>query len=187
MKTLFDEVEKLGYEIIHVKTDSIKIANADIDIVKFVQDFAKKYGYDMDHEANYDRMCLIDKAQYVASYMSEKDSDRIYGYTPSENLEYVEEHGYSWTTTGDAFQQPYVFKQLFSGERIDFDDMCITNTVKDAAIYLDMNENLKPQPEAEKEMTRRIFNAGNPEKPMKLNPAFSDMSDEEVNNIVLYL
>ena len=184
MKTLFDEVESRGFHIIHVKTDSIKVPEADIDIIRFIQSFAKKYGYEMEHEATYERMCLIDKAQYIASYMQPEECVKRYGYTPEENVDYISENGYTWTATGDEFKRPFIFKAMFSGEPYEFDDMCITNTVKDAAIYLDMNENLKPQPEAEKEMTRRIFNAANPEKPMKLNPAFSDMSDEEVNDII---
>ena len=70
MKTLFDAVEEQGFHIVHVKTDSCKIPNATPEIIKFVQDFAKKYGYEMEHEATYERMCLIDTAQYVATFMS---------------------------------------------------------------------------------------------------------------------
>lgn len=184
MKTLFDEVEAKGYKIIHVKTDSCKIVNADIDIVRFVQEFARKYGYEMEHEAVYERMCLIDKAQYVASYMSKEDCDRIYGYTPEENLEHIEQKGYSWTTTGDEFQRPYIFKTLFSGEPIVFDDMCVTNTVKDAAIYLDMNEQLEQNPDAVKELLRREHNEQNPGSPMKLNKDFAGVSTEQLMDIV---
>ena len=184
MKTLFDEVEAKGYKIIHVKTDSCKIANADSDIVKFVQDFAQKYGYEMEHEATYDRICLIDKAQYVAAYMSEKDCKKIYGYAPAENVEYIEENGFAWTTTGDEFQRPYIFKTLFSGEAISFDDCCVTNSVKDAAIYLDMNEDLEVQTDAEVEFEKRKYNEMHTDKPRKLNNTFDGITDEELCQII---
>lgn len=184
MKTLFDEVEARGYRIIHVKTDSVKVPNADISIVTFIQDFAKKYGYTMEHEATYERMCLIDKAQYIASYMLPEECEKIYGYAPDENVEYIKEHGHTWTATGDEFRRPFIFKTMFSGEPLTFDDKCITNTVKDAAIYLDMNENLKPQPEAEKELKVRAYNAEHSEKKKKNDPQFLTMSDDELEDLV---
>lgn len=184
MKTLFDEVEARGYKIVHVKTDSIKVPNADKEIVKFIQEFAHKYGYTMEHEATYERMCLIDKAQYIASYMKPDECKKIYGYAPDENVDYIREYGHTWTATGDEFRRPFIFKTMFSGEPLTFDDKCITNTVKDAAIYLDMNEDLQPQEDAEKEYMRRIFNAAHPNEVKKLNKEFIDVSDDELKKIV---
>lgn len=180
MKTLFDEVEKRGFHIIHVKTDSCKIPNASLDIVQFVQEFAKSYGYEMEHEATYERMCLIDKAQYIASYATEEQCQKLYGYCPDENKEYIESNGFTWTATGSEFQRPYIFKTLFSGEEPSFDDKCETKSVKNAEIYLDMNEDLPDVSDFEKEMTRRLFNVNHPDKPMKLNPDYSDKSNEEL-------
>lgn len=181
MKTLFDACEERGYEIVHVKTDSVKISNADADIVNFVQEFARKYGYEMEHEAVYDRICLIDKAQYIAAYMDPAKCTDIYGYAPGENVEYIEECGHPWTATGDEFQRPYIFKTLFSGEPIVFDDFCETNSVAKGAIYLDMNEGMPNVDIWEKELDRRITNANSPDKPkMKLNPKMADLSDDDI-------
>lgn len=119
MKTLQDEVTAMGYTVVHIKTDSIKIANADEKIISFVQDFGKKYGYEMEHEATYKKICLVNDAVYIAQDASDNH----------------------WTATGTQFQVPYVFKALFTGEDIIFDDMCETKSVT-SALYLDMNENL---------------------------------------------
>ena len=118
MIDLKEEVQKRGYTVAHIKTDSIKIPNADEEIIRFVMDFGKKYGYTFEHEATYDRMCLVNDAVYIAKY---------------DNGE--------WTATGTQFAVPYVFKTLFSKEQIVFSDKCETKTTT-SAFYLDMNENL---------------------------------------------
>lgn len=48
MKTLQDEVE--GFKVAHIKTDSIKILDATPEIINFCMEFAKKYGYEFEHE-----------------------------------------------------------------------------------------------------------------------------------------
>lgn len=129
MRTLQDEVEKLGYHIIHIKTDSCKIPNATDEIIEFVKDFGKKYGYEMEHEATYDRMCLINKADYIAKY-DDKGIRNKGG-----------KHAGKWTATGAQFSHPYIFKTLFSQEPITFEDKCETKA-STTALYLDMNEDL---------------------------------------------
>ena len=118
MIDLKEEVQKHGYTVAHIKTDSIKIPDADQKIIDFVCEFGKKYGYTFEHEATYDRMCLVNDAVYIAKYKNG-----------------------SWTATGTQFAVPYVFKTLFSKEKIRFEDKCETKSVK-SAIYLDMNEDL---------------------------------------------
>ena len=181
MKTLFDEVRARGYSIRHVKTDSVKVSNGDFEIIKFIQDFAKKYGYVMEHEATYERMCLIDNAQYVAAYMRPEECMKRYGYVPGDNEDHFRDHDHPWTTTGKEFQQPYIFKTLFSGEVPSFDDCCETKSVKDAAIYLDMNEGLPDASIYEKELERRLYNATHEEGKKKLNPNLSSMSIEDID------
>lgn len=122
MVNLKHEVQKRGYVVAHVKTDSIKIPDADPEIIQFVMDYGRMYGYVFEHEATYDRMCLVNDAVYIAKYKDGK-------------------HAGEWTATGTQFQIPYVFKKLFSKEEITFDDMCETKAVS-TALYLDMNENL---------------------------------------------
>lgn len=122
MRTLQDEVQDRGFTVAHIKTDSIKIPNATPEIIDFCMKFAQQYGYTFEHEATYDRMCLVNDAVYIARY---KDG----------------EHAGEWTATGTQFQIPYVFKTLFSKEPIEFKDMCETKSVS-SSLYLDMNENL---------------------------------------------
>lgn len=112
-------VQDLGYTVAHIKTDSIKIPEADDEIIDFVIEMGKKYGYTFEHEATYKKLCLVNNAVYVA-----KDAFNL------------------WTATGAQFQVPYVFKTLFSHEPIEFKDLCETKTVT-SALYLDMNEDLE--------------------------------------------
>jgi energy-coupling factor transporter ATP-binding protein EcfA2 len=121
MRTLQDEVQKRGYIVAHIKTDSIKIPNADAKIIDFCKEFAKKYGYEFEHEATYQKLCLVNDAVYIAKY---KDSEK-------------------WTATGAQFQHPYVFKKLFSKEPIEFEDLCEVKSVTgESKLYLDFDENL---------------------------------------------
>ena len=122
MRTLQDEVQKRGFVVAHIKTDSIKIPDATPEIIEFCMDFAKQYGYTFEHEATYERMCLVNDAVYIAKYKDGK-------------------HAGEWTATGAQFAVPYVFKKLFTKEPIEFDDMCETKSVT-SSIYLDKNENL---------------------------------------------
>lgn len=123
MINLKHEVQKRGFVVAHIKTDSIKIPDATPEIIQFVMDFGKKYGYTFEHEATYDRMCLVNNAVYIAKYKDGKNAGK-------------------WTATGTQFQVPYVFKRLFSKEPIEFDDMCETKSVTKGNLYLDLNEGL---------------------------------------------
>ena len=134
MIDLKHEVQARGFTVAHIKTDSIKIPNATPEIIQFVMDFGKKYGYTFEHEATYDRMCLVNDAVYVCKYKDGKKAGK-------------------WDATGTQFQIPYVFKTLFSKEPIEFDDMCETKSVT-SSLYLDMNENLPDVTEYEKELTK---------------------------------
>lgn len=134
-------VQEKGYTVAHIKTDSIKIPDADNDIIQFVMDFGKKYGYKFEHEAMYDKMCLVNDAVYIAKYASEKKCIDTYGYLPSANKKHWKKHTHPWTATGKEFAVPYIFKTLFSHEDLDFYDKTITASVA-TAMYLDCNENL---------------------------------------------
>lgn len=131
MINLEEEVTKRGYKVIHIKTDSIKIANAYNDIINFCMEYANKYGFKFNHEATYEKMCIINDAVYIARYASKDYCKKTYGYIPEDN----EELELSWTPTGKQFQIPYVFKKLFSHESIEFKDMCVTFSVT-SALYL---------------------------------------------------
>ncbi len=137
MVNLKHEVQKRGFTVAHIKTDSIKIPNATPEIIKFVMEYGEDYGYTFEHEATYDKMCLVNKAVYIARYKTGGMCNMMYGYIPGDNAK----HGGEWTATGDQFAVPYVFKTLFSHEEIVFRDLCDVKNVT-TAIYLDLNENL---------------------------------------------
>lgn len=147
MRTLQEEVVKRGFTVAHIKTDSIKIPDATPEIVNFCMDFAKKYGYIFEHEATYEKMCLVNGSTYIAKYASAEKCEQLYGYVPTK-----QKPG-KWTATAKQFQVPYVFKTLFSKEPIEFKDMCETFEVK-SALYLDKNENLPDVSEYEKKMEK---------------------------------
>lgn len=137
MVDLAEEVRKRGFIVAHIKTDSIKIPDSTPEIIQFVMDFGERYGYSFEHEATYDRICLVNDAVYIAKYKDAEECQKMYGYVPKKNVK----KGGQWDATGKQFQVPYVFKTLFSKEPIEFDDMCETFSVK-SALYLDMNEKL---------------------------------------------
>jgi hypothetical protein len=116
MLDLREYVESLGFEIIHIKTDSVKIPNATPEIIEKVMEFGKKYGYDFEHEATYERFCLVNDAVYVCR----KDG--------------------KWSATGAQFQHPIVFKTLFSKEDITTKDYVEVKQVAKGAMYLETVE-----------------------------------------------
>lgn len=105
-------VQEQGYSAIHIKTDSIKIPNATPEIIKAVTDFGAKYGYTFEHESTYDRMCLVNKAVYIA-----KEGDH-------------------WEAVGAEFQHPYIYKKLFLNEEPSFEDYVETKQVSKGSIYI---------------------------------------------------
>lgn len=107
--------EELGLTVAHIKTDSIKIPGASPEDIQKVMDFGKRYGYDFEHEATYAKMVLVNKAVYIAKYAFPHEGE--------------------WTATGKQFQEPYVFKKLFTKEPIEFEDFIQTKQVK-TAMYL---------------------------------------------------
>lgn len=99
-----------GYECIHIKTDSVKIPNIDKKIIDLVMEFGLEYGYEFEHEATYEKFCLVNKAVYIAKVAA--------GRRPAH-----------WEAVGAQFQHPYVFKTLFSKEPLEFKDLCETKSV----------------------------------------------------------
>ena len=121
MIDLKHEVQEKGYTVAHIKTDSIKIPNADEYIIKHVKEFGLKYGYTFEHEATYSKMCLVNKAVYIAKVAMGK-------------------HEGEWSPTGAQFAEPYVFKTLFDKDSaIEFSDKCVTKQVKAGTMFLDMS------------------------------------------------
>jgi hypothetical protein len=112
------------HSVVHIKTDSVKIPYAvggGEHVIELVKEHGAKYGYDFEHEITYDKLCLVNDAVYIAC----KDG--------------------KWTAVGSQFQHPYVFKTLFSGEELEFDDFCESKNVTKGTMYLDREEHEKDE------------------------------------------
>ena len=120
-------VQEQGYQVVHIKTDSIKIPNATPEIIDQVTRFGEKYGYDFEYEGTYENFCLVNDAVYIAK----KDG--------------------KWDAVGAQFQHPYVYKTLFSHEEPTWDDLCETKQVTQGSMYLDFSAE-KPMHMVENEM-----------------------------------
>lgn len=165
MKTLQDEVVKRGFTVAHIKTDSIKIPEATPEIIEFCMEFAEQYGYKFEHEATYDRMCLVNNAVYIAKY---SDDEKING-----------KHAGKWTATGAQFQVSYIFKTLFTHEPYEFKDFCETKSVQKGNIYLDRDEGLTKTPQLEKDYKKVV-------KELKKDPENPDLikSKKELESLL---
>lgn len=111
-------VQEKGFTVAHIKTDSIKIPNATKEIIDFVLEFGRQYGYDFEHEATYEKFCLFNDAEYIAR-----------------------ENGV-WIPKGKKLLDNYVFKMLFSNEELEFEDFVEAHSVLKGAMYLDFNKDL---------------------------------------------
>lgn len=127
MITLRDEVIAKGYKVIACKTDSIKVVNADEEISDFIFSFGKDYGYNFEIENIFEKICLLNKSAFIAKCAEDDPDPDLRG---------------KWYSKATQFQIPYVFKTLFSGEDIEFKDLCEVKEVKEGEIYIDMNEDL---------------------------------------------
>ena len=150
MINLKHEIQKRGFTVAHIKTDSIKIPNATPEIIQFVMDYGKEYGYTFEHEATYEKMCLVNDAVYIAKYEADPEA-----------FEEADIQDDGWTATGKQFAVPYVFKTLFSRKPIEFEDLCVTNAVT-SALYLDENHGLPDVSEFEEVRNLRL---GVPKEP----------------------
>lgn len=112
-------VQELGYKVVHIKTDSIKIADADDEIIDMVFAYGEKYGYTFEHENTYSKLCLVNDAVYVAKTVTGEDVE--------------------WTAVGAQFKVPYVFKTLFDGDPILRTDLAETKQVSKGHIVLNFS------------------------------------------------
>lgn len=118
MIDLLEFCKEKGWKVFHIKTDSIKIADCTPDIEKEVMKFGERYGYVFEIEERFKKICLVNKAVYIAL---EEDGDG----------------GVHWTATGAQFAHPYIFKKLFTGEELEAKDYYETKSVSgDSAMYL---------------------------------------------------
>jgi energy-coupling factor transporter ATP-binding protein EcfA2 len=119
MIDLKNDLKDNHHAVVHIKTDSVKLPYASgggANVINFVTEHGARYGYDFEHETTYDKLCLVNEAVYIAR------------------------KGDIWTAVGSQFQHPYVFKTLFSGEELGFDDFCENKNVIQGTMYLDREE-----------------------------------------------
>jgi hypothetical protein len=119
MINLKHDLQDNGFRVVHIKTDSVKIPGANSRAISFIKKHGRQYGYDFELETTYDKLCLVNDAVYVA---------RKEG---------------AWTAVGSQFQHPYIFKTLFSGEELTFNDFCESKNVIQGTMYLDREDHDK--------------------------------------------
>ncbi|HXQ33240.1 MAG TPA: hypothetical protein VN843_04385, partial [Anaerolineales bacterium] len=117
-------LQEKGVQVVHIKTDSVKIPGATSEIIDFVIKFGEKYGYEFEHECTYDKFCLVNDAVYVAGKIKVPEPEELF-----PTME--------WDAVGAQFQQPYVFKTLFTDDEVIFEDLCVPKSVVKGAMYLD--------------------------------------------------
>jgi hypothetical protein len=120
MIDLKNAVQEMGYTVAHIKTDSIKIPDADQKIIDFVFEFGAKYGYEFEHEATYPEFILFNDAVYIAKYDDATAAKK----------------GKQWDAVGAQFQHPYIYKTLLSGDNVTFEDLLETRNVVKGDIYI---------------------------------------------------
>lgn len=121
MVDLVKALEERGVHVLHVKTDSIKVAKPSQETRDFIFEFGKKYGYEFEVEDTFRRLCLVNDAVYIA-------------------LDYEGK----WHATGAQFADPYVFKTLFSKEPLEFEDVTIKKTVT-TSIHMNTGNDEEPE------------------------------------------
>ena len=180
MINLLHEVQMRGGKVIHIKTDSIKIVNPSKKLEEFIIRYGKRYGYTFEVEHVFEKICLVNNAVYIAKLATDdpkwmKDCKKAIAEGKPEPTR--------WTATGTQFAVPYVFKKLFSGETLEFNDYCETKSVASGSMYLDYNEYLDNVENLEKELDIREYNK-NHEKQKKVNPELSQYSDEDISSMI---
>jgi hypothetical protein len=130
MIDLKNDLQKAGYQVVHIKTDSVKIPNATPEAIAAVRTLGSMYGYEFVHESTYDRFCLVNDAVFVAGIQKVPWDETF--------------PRYDWNAVGAQFQHPYVYKTLFSGETPVFEDYCEGRSVVKGTMYLDKSGSEEP-------------------------------------------
>lgn len=113
-------MQDAGYTVVHIKTDSIKIANVTQEAIDLVVNTGKKYGYNFDIEHIFDRLALTNKSVLIGHI--------------EDNPKWGSESN-TWSAIGAQFAEPYVHKQLFTHEPIEDKDFAQIKETR-STIYL---------------------------------------------------
>lgn len=118
MIMLYKELEERGCNIIHVKTDSMKITNYTDEDIEYAMKRANEFGYNFDTECIYDRIVLVNKSTLIGHHEGQPETGKE-----------------AWEAVGAQFAVPFVYKTLFSKEDVVESDFNIFKSVK-SSIYL---------------------------------------------------
>lgn len=121
MLTLKEKLLNEGIEVVHIKTDSIKIADPTPEIISEIFAFGESYGYEFEIADRYSPFVLIDKAQLI-------------GVEADENFNQVVPTSYH--AIGTKFINPYSFKSLFTHEDFVLGDYRRTIQSRVGSLYL---------------------------------------------------
>ena len=110
-------LEDLGYNVVHIKTDSVKVADITDECVQLIHEFGARpeYNYKFDYEDKYSRLALINNAVYICQSNMKKPG--------------------KWSATGAEFRDPYIFKRVWTKEELTAKDFFLTKQSK-GHIYL---------------------------------------------------
>lgn len=120
MINLKHKMQDLGFKVVHIKTDSIKIAGFTKEAIDTVISYGKEFGYDFEVEHVFDKFALLNKAVNIGHV--------------EKNDKWGRESN-TWQAIGAEFLTPYIFKTLFTHEEIKEQDFAFTKQVK-TVIYL---------------------------------------------------
>lgn len=120
MIRLRNKLQNMGVTIVHCKTDSIKVENPTPEIEELIFAEGKKYGYTFEIEHKFEKLCLTDKASYVAK-LSDDDP----------------EHPGEWDFKAEPYIEPYIYKPLFKKEELLVEDLALKKTVQGAKMYIE--------------------------------------------------
>ena len=118
MMMLEEELNARGCNVIHVKTDSMKITNYLQEDIQYAMDRANEFGYTFELECIFDRIALTNKSTNIGHVEGKPEYD-----------------AHAWEAVGAQYAEPFVFKKLFSHEELDEEDFMMLKS-STAPIYL---------------------------------------------------
>ena len=119
MMKLKRELQDMGQQVIHVKTDSVKLPGANEKIYEYCQKRAHEYGYNFEHEATFSKLALVNKAVIIGQ------------------VSWPEYKKGEWEAIGAQFAFPYVYKKLFSHEDLVEEDFAILKAAQSSIMLGD--------------------------------------------------
>lgn len=118
MMMLEEELNARGCNVVHVKTDSMKITNYLQEDIQYAMDRANEFGYTFELECIFDRLALTNKSTNIGHVEGKPEYD-----------------AHAWEAVGAQYAEPFVFKKLFSHQELVEEDFMMLKS-STAPIYL---------------------------------------------------